>query len=237
MVFIGYEDGSKAYRCYDPVEKRVCISRDVVFDEKAKWSWDEEPAESTVSVSSFTVDFLTMLEPHGSAPATPAMPVSEPVTPTADASPGTGPSSTAPTTTTPATPPQPLQVEFASPPTSFASTLDAADSEGLPHRFRTFQNVLDAGRAQDTEQEEDAEELHLAASDGPKSFRDADEHACWRKAMRDEMDSIVENGTWELATLPAGHRPIGLKWILKEKRDESRAVLKYKARLVAKGFV
>jgi hypothetical protein len=55
--------------------------------------------------------------------------------------------------------------------------------------------------------------------------------------MHDEMDSITENGTWELAALPAGHRPIGLKWIFKEKRDENGAVLKHKARLVAKGFV
>jgi hypothetical protein len=42
--------------------------------------------------------------------------------------------------------------------------------------------------------------------------------------MRDEMDSITENDTWELATLPAGHRPIGLKWIFKVKRDEKGAV-------------
>jgi hypothetical protein len=33
MIFIGYEPGSKAYRAYDPVAKKVHVSRDIVFDE------------------------------------------------------------------------------------------------------------------------------------------------------------------------------------------------------------
>ena len=35
MVFVGYEPGSKAYRVYDPVTRRVHISRDIIFDETA----------------------------------------------------------------------------------------------------------------------------------------------------------------------------------------------------------
>jgi hypothetical protein len=35
MIFIGYELGSKAYRVYDPVNKKVHVSRDIVFDEQA----------------------------------------------------------------------------------------------------------------------------------------------------------------------------------------------------------
>jgi hypothetical protein len=33
MIFVGYECRSKAYRAYDPVTKRVTITRDVIFDE------------------------------------------------------------------------------------------------------------------------------------------------------------------------------------------------------------
>jgi hypothetical protein len=36
-IFVGYESGSKAYRCYDPSTKRVVISRDVIFDEAVRW--------------------------------------------------------------------------------------------------------------------------------------------------------------------------------------------------------
>jgi ABC-type uncharacterized transport system substrate-binding protein len=55
--------------------------------------------------------------------------------------------------------------------------------------------------------------------------------------MRDEITSIKENRTWELIELPSGHCAIGLRWVFKQKKDESGAVIKYKARLVAKGYV
>ena len=31
MIFIGYELGTKAYRCLDPLTLKVTISRDVIF--------------------------------------------------------------------------------------------------------------------------------------------------------------------------------------------------------------
>jgi transposase InsO family protein len=37
VVFIGYQDGAKAYHFYDPVAERVHVSRDVVFNEGACW--------------------------------------------------------------------------------------------------------------------------------------------------------------------------------------------------------
>jgi hypothetical protein len=36
VVFIGYQDGAKAYRFYDPVAERVHVSRDATFDEGAR---------------------------------------------------------------------------------------------------------------------------------------------------------------------------------------------------------
>jgi hypothetical protein len=51
------------------------------------------------------------------------------------------------------------------------------------------------------------------------------------------MCSIEENKTWQLVDLPANCRPIGLKWVFKEKHDEHRNIVKHKARLVAKGYV
>jgi hypothetical protein len=79
-------------------------------------------------------------------------------------------------------------------------------------------------------------ELCLSAAEEPASVDEALEQAPWRNAMEEEMNSIRANGTWELATLPVGHRAIGLKWVYKVKRDPAGNVVKYKARLVAKGY-
>ena len=42
MVFMGYEAGSKAYRCLDPITFKIHISRDMIFDEKKIFKISEE---------------------------------------------------------------------------------------------------------------------------------------------------------------------------------------------------
>jgi hypothetical protein len=37
-IFIGYEEGAKAYRVYDPVGERIYVTRDVAFEERRAWS-------------------------------------------------------------------------------------------------------------------------------------------------------------------------------------------------------
>jgi hypothetical protein len=44
MIFVGYEPGLAAYRFYDPVSRRVHVSRDVIFDEEASWAWTADQA-------------------------------------------------------------------------------------------------------------------------------------------------------------------------------------------------
>ncbi|XP_073056948.1 uncharacterized mitochondrial protein AtMg00820-like [Primulina eburnea] len=51
-----------------------------------------------------------------------------------------------------------------------------------------------------------------------------------------EMDSTLQNHTWELVDLPPGTKLLGCKWILKEKMRVDGSIEKYKARLVAKGY-
>ena len=78
--------------------------------------------------------------------------------------------------------------------------------------------------------------LCLSAAEEPASVEDALDEPAWRSAMEAEMDSIRSNSTLSLASLPAGHRAIGLKWVFKVKRDPDGNIVKHKARLVAKGY-
>ncbi|KAD6454733.1 hypothetical protein E3N88_09439 [Mikania micrantha] len=41
MVYLGAEEGSKAFRLFNPKERRLVISREVVFDETMQWTWNE----------------------------------------------------------------------------------------------------------------------------------------------------------------------------------------------------
>ncbi|KAJ9542804.1 LOW QUALITY PROTEIN: hypothetical protein OSB04_029310 [Centaurea solstitialis] len=65
------------------------------------------------------------------------------------------------------------------------------------------------------------------------SSRDA---SLWKEAINDEIDSVMGNGTWVLADLPKGTRPIGSKRIFKRKRNLDGSISAFKVRLVAKGY-
>jgi hypothetical protein len=53
--------------------------------------------------------------------------------------------------------------------------------------------------------------------------------------MKEEMDSLVNNQTWDLVQLPARKRALQNKWVYKLK-EEYGGKNRYKARLVVKGF-
>lgn len=186
MVFIGHEEGSKAYRVYDPVEERVHITRDVVFDEAAQWDWDDnanrgDPAAASTS-DPFTVDMIEVMVPapqvQTPVPASPVPGTPEPIL----------------------TPPG---MEFASPPSNASTVLDADHSSGAPIRFRAVDDLLgDASPRGLAPRELSTAELHIVSADEPASFVEAEQQQCWRRAMLEEMRSIEENGT---CSIPSSH--------------------------------
>ncbi|GJZ96801.1 putative reverse transcriptase domain-containing protein [Tanacetum coccineum] len=73
----------------------------------------------------------------------------------------------------------------------------------------------------------------------PTSYREAitsSEGQQWREAIKSEIESILQNHTWELVALPPGCKALGYKWIFKNKMKADGTVDKYKARLVIQGF-
>ncbi|KAK9907798.1 hypothetical protein M0R45_000739 [Rubus argutus] len=87
-----------------------------------------------------------------------------------------------------------------------------------------------------SDQEEDVNNCIMFATADPITFQEAVKSAKWREAMDLEIGAIEKNGTWELTTLPAGAKRIGVKWVFKTKLNEHGEVDKCKASLVAKGY-
>ena len=54
--------------------------------------------------------------------------------------------------------------------------------------------------------------------------------------MKEEMEAIEKNLTWDLVKPPENCKPIGVKWIYKVKRNSTGDITRHKAWLVAKGY-
>ncbi|CAM8952050.1 unnamed protein product [Rhodiola kirilowii] len=54
--------------------------------------------------------------------------------------------------------------------------------------------------------------------------------------MTEEINALLQNGTWTLVPPSPRHNTVGCKWIFRIKRRSDGTIERYKARLVAKGF-
>jgi hypothetical protein len=59
----------------------------------------------------------------------------------------------------------------------------------------------------------------------------------WKESKQKEYDIVIKNGTWKLVDPPFGTKPIGCKWIFKNKYKSYGSLDKHKGRLMEKGFV
>jgi hypothetical protein len=266
-VFIGYTEGSEAYRILDPGTLCVRTTREVVFDEGRGWAWDKAVDDDTTpTYDDFTIEYVHFEGAGGVGDPSPSRPTPAPKSPPAPAprspalattssSPPRNPATTLATTSSssPRTPaptvpssgkssPTPARVEhdpveFVTPLSHDEERVDAC-YDGEPLRYRKMEGLLIDPSVLGPVSRILAGELHLACDDGePRSFAEAEKHAAWRAAMQSEMDAVETNRTWELADLPHGHLAITLKWVFKLKRDEAGAIVKHKARLVARCFL
>uniref|UniRef100_A0ACD6A031 Uncharacterized protein n=1 Tax=Avena sativa TaxID=4498 RepID=A0ACD6A031_AVESA len=240
-IFVGYEVGSKAYRVYDPITKRLHVTRDVIFEERCPWDWEAcGGARQLARPTTFTVVYSTDVQGSGimnqGVAASSVVAEDSAYAPSASAS-------------VAASPAEPVSSEAQTPTVEFATPLshdDRLDTDaGGTHRYSRIDNLIDTtmpvmppvdSDTGDDGSVADEAGLCLLAAEELGSLDEALEDPLWRKAMQEELDAIVDNGTWEPTELLAGHRAIGLKWVYKVKKDPDGNVVKHKARLVAKGY-
>jgi hypothetical protein len=214
-VFIGYADGSKAYRILDPGTLRVRTARDVVFDEGRGWARDKAVDDVTTPTYDFTIEYVHFEgaggvgDPSSSRPTlvpkspptiTPRSPAPATMSSSPSRHPATTPtpaSSLSPRTPTPTVPspgtssPTPASVEHD--PVELVIPLPHDEERvdacyyGEPLRYRKVEGLLIDPSVPGATSRILAGELHLTCDDGePRSFAEAEKHATWRAAMQSE---------------------------------------------------
>ena len=77
-------------------------------------------------------------------------------------------------------------------------------------------------------------------NDEPRSYKEAVQSIDkekWEAAMKEEINSLNKNNTWDLIKKPVGKKVVSCKWLFKLKEGISETEkARYKARLVARGF-
>jgi Reverse transcriptase (RNA-dependent DNA polymerase) len=71
---------------------------------------------------------------------------------------------------------------------------------------------------------------------GPSNFEEVINQPVWCKTMKEELDALERNETWEIVQLPKGKKVVGCKWVYKLKYNSDGTIERYKTRLVAKGY-
>jgi hypothetical protein len=189
MVLLGYEEGSKAYRLYDPKGGKVVISRVVVFDEMAAWDWEVLGMGEAGGVSdTFAVEHLVIqggrdvgAEEQDADELGPAAEAAE-EEPPSPATAGAGEQS--PPAVAHSPPPQSPALAgqgtpplgFTSPPTDIDEYVDAFH-DGEEVRFRWVDNIVgDGGAPGLASRLLDDPELLLVSAKEPPTFTVAEQH-------------------------------------------------------------
>nr|GEV35279.1 retrovirus-related Pol polyprotein from transposon TNT 1-94 [Tanacetum cinerariifolium] len=78
--------------------------------------------------------------------------------------------------------------------------------------------------------------VNFLSEEEPKKAFETLQHPGWVDAMQDELNQFSRNKVWTLVPAPYGKTIVGLKWVFRNKRDETRFVIKNKARLIAQCY-
>ncbi|GAU31024.1 hypothetical protein TSUD_214600 [Trifolium subterraneum] len=115
---------------------------------------------------------------------------------------------------------------------------ESIDSEELiPRVIRKPGYLSDYVTGDELDEETQLQNLAMFnTNEDPVNYDETIKKDVWKNVMDQEIKSIEKNDTWELVTLPARAKKIGVKWVYKTKYNEKGEVEKYKASLVAKGY-
>ena len=212
-LFLGYCEGTKAYRLMCLETKKIIRSRNVVFVEDSTsvgQSLEMSPSGSNEMPSLVLVD-------ESSKP-----------TPSSDSKEGDSKKE------------EPVDVESITPsPTPTPSGDEYKGSTQEPQYPRRERRLPGEWWKNHILPQHEVERANVATLEDPLNMCEgmrSEDASKWEAAMQEEYDSLMANGTWELAPLPKNRKSVGSKWVFCTKKDASGQVVRHKARLVAKGY-
>jgi hypothetical protein len=259
-VFIGYPEGYKGWKFYNPTTKKVVISERAEFDERyfpgLSKSSDHIPSDILMPIDSLQSPELSPLLFEGGddtaqpplvpastnsrSPSPDPLPLRQPTPPPLSPSPPhTPPHTPGP----PAVPPPMGRVQriFTTPHGTEHTILRSTRASKPPAKYPAPEAPVGHHPSEDDEEGFQEAEFAASASDPePRTFRqamaslDSDK---WCEAAALEYNTLVENGTWEIVELPPGKKAIGSRWVWKIKYHSDGTIERYKARVVAKGYL
>jgi transposase InsO family protein len=210
-VLLGMSEESKAYRLYDPVSKKIVVSRDVVFEENECWDWGRSNEEARLDILEWGDSNEEGSEHDQSEEESEEEVAAEEEGGEVSLSSSESPGKNSPTS-------------------------EESSLEGRNRRVPFWmEDYVSGGEFSEEEAKHNNLVLFTSTAD-PTTFEEAVQSSKWRAGMDLEIEAIERNGTWELIDLPKGMKKIGVKWVFKTKLNENGEVDKCKARLVAKGY-
>ncbi|MCP3667059.1 MAG: DDE-type integrase/transposase/recombinase [Gammaproteobacteria bacterium] len=233
---LGYEDSSKGYRLYNPINGVIQASRDVVFDESSFSGRVQHQQQRTTNDGGSGITFDI---DHNHDEDEPIM-QSEAVV---EANPQLDGNVEDSDGEAEATQQDQQQV---------APIVPTRRSERTRTAPQPYPNVITGDWYKDVHIPDpkappkanlcyhaEAEFEEVIAQDEPITVKQAMESPYvnqWKDAMADEYNSLMKHNTWKLCKLPKDRAVVGCKWVFRIKRKADGSVDRFKARLVAKGF-
>lgn len=208
MILVGYDEQSKAYRCYDMVNRKVKISRDVRFVGKAV---QQETAVEidTCGKNSNKGEIDDNMGNNSLNENADESDIFDDCTSSLDNT--------------------LVQADDSDEQSIDTKEGDHKDDAKGPRRSRRPNKGIPPVRFNDYV-------CSIVEPKTLAQALSSDQKQKWVEAMDEEIKSLAKNGTWNLCELPSGRTAIGSKWVYKAKTDAAGEICRYKARLVAQGF-
>lgn len=209
-IFVGYDSQRKGWKCCDPTSGRCYTSRNVVFDEASSW-WSLEK-----EVLPDSREFGEKLQQNMGEHTIQLQPSSD---------------------------------ELGDPNGDDVEQIIAQN----PWQTGVYQHPNEEGGPSETEESTPQSQLRrstrtrrpnlryanaaiIEEATEPETFEEASQSSEWMTAMKEEIDALQQNQTWDFVPKPRDVKPISCKWVYKLKRRPDGSIERYKARLVARGF-